>query len=381
MSKFRVTLRAPAVRKVLPGDFTLEATFTNTSSQPAQMSLTQASHPSLVLEVVDSREQRVLLPPPSAPVERELGPGEEIAAGQSVTVSYAGFLDMNLEPGTYRVRYASPHPALGGSKEDPLISDWLEFSIRRTTEVAPPAEPLKTLDSAGKVLVPRRPIFFIGWLRDFLHCLLCLLRRLFCRRCDRVLTREVDEQRTETISNAPAGSEAWNGTYGWRARFHVRVDEANCRITVTVRVRLNGAITQDQRNAWEQAIENAWSSRFKLCCRCCCCRDGYTIVTDIQFVENGEHQVVTVGNSTTNMRNWGRNDTRDVGHEFGHMLGALDEYFTVNGVDFGPGRQATGNIMNNPANDPAAHHYDLIRASVQDLLGTNCRTIPVNQNC
>ena len=36
------------------------------------------------------------------------------------------------------------------------------------------------------------------------------------------------------------------------------------------------------------------------------------------------------------------------------MLGALDEYFTVNGVDWGPGRQATGAIMNNPANPPVA---------------------------
>ncbi|MGZ8449763.1 MAG: hypothetical protein ACXWWV_09250, partial [Candidatus Deferrimicrobiaceae bacterium] len=86
MLQFRATLRAPATREVLPRDFTLETTFTNTSSQPAQMSLAQASHPSLVLEVRDSRDQRVLLPPPSAPDEKELGPGEEITAGQSVTL-------------------------------------------------------------------------------------------------------------------------------------------------------------------------------------------------------------------------------------------------------------------------------------------------------
>jgi len=381
MSKFRATLRAPVTSKVLPGDFTLEATFTNTSAKPAQMNLAQASHPSLVLEVRDSRDQRVLLPPPSVPDEKELGPGEEIAAGQSVTLNYAGFLDMNLGPGTYRVRYASPHPALGGSKEDPLVSDWLEFSVRKATDVAPPTEPLKSLGPAGEVLVQRRPIFFIGWLLDFFHWLLCLLHRLFGRRCDRILTREVDEQRTETISDAPAGAEAWNGTYNWRARFHVRLDEADCRVTVTVRVRLNGAITQAQRDAWEQAIENAWGNRFKFCCRCCCCPNGYTIVTDLQFVDSGEHQVVTVGNSTISMNNWGQNDTTDVRHEFGHMLGALDEYFTVNGVNYGAARQATGNIMNNTINDPAAHHYDVIRAAVQDLLGTSCRTIPVIQNC
>jgi hypothetical protein len=345
------------------------------------MNLAQASHPSLVLEVRDSREQRVLLPPPSAPDEKELGPGEEIAAGQSVTLRYAGFLDMNLRPGAYFVRYASPHPPLGGSKEDPLTSDWLEFNVRKATDVAPPTEPLKSLGLAEEVLFPRRPIFFIAWLKDFFHWLLCLLRRLFGRRCDRILEREVDEQRTETISNAPAGAAAWNGTYSWRARFHVSLDEAKCRVIVTVRARLNGTITQAQRNAWEQAIENAWGNRFKFCCRCCCCPKGYTIVTDLQFVNSGEHQVVTVGNSTTSMGNWGQNDTTDVRHEFGHMLGALDEYFTVNGINYGAERQASGNIMNNPANDPAAHHYDVIRASVQDILGTSCRTIPVIQNC
>jgi hypothetical protein len=148
-----------------------------------------------------------------------------------------------------------------------------------------------------------------------------------------------------------------------------------------VRVRLSGAITDAQRTAWETAIENAWSNRFKLCCRCCCCRDGYTIVGDIQFVTSGEHQVVNVGASTTNMGNWGANDTVDVGHEFGHMLGALDEYFTVNGVDYDGARRADGTIMNNPANNPAAHHYDLIRAGVQQLLGTACTTRPVGQSC
>jgi len=63
------------------------------------------------------------------------------------------------------------------------------------------------------------------------------------------------------------------------------------------------------------------------------------------------------------------------------MLDALDEYFTVNGVNYGPGRQATGNIMNNPANAAAVHHYELIRAAASDLLGTSCSTNSVNVRC
>lgn len=380
MPQLHITLKAPVSRDVLPGDLVIEATFTNANSEPAMLNLSQASHPSLVLEVQDSRGKELHLPPPSAPDEKELGPGEQIAPGQSVTIRYAGFLDRSAEPGSYRVRYASPYPALGGTQNDPLHSEWLEFSVRKPVEVSPQAEPLKTLKTTEEVLLARCFRLFDPFCK-FIHWLICLIRRILGYRCNRMLTREVDEPCTETISNAPAGAEAWNGTYSWRARFHVRVDEANCRVTVTVRVRLNGNITQAQRNAWENAIENAWSNVFKLCCKCCCCPNGYTIVTDIQFVNSGEHQVVTVGATTTNMGNWGRNDTTDVRHEFGHMLGALDEYFTVNGVNYGAGRQATGNIMNNPANNPAAHHYYVVDATVQALLGTNCRTVTVNQNC
>ena len=376
MPRLQVALKAPVSRDVQPGDFAVEATFSNLSPEPTRLNTLQASHPSVVLEVIYSRDQRVLLPAPSAPDEKELGPGETIAPGRSVAVRYAGFLDRSLEPGTYRVRYSSPYPALGGMQDDPLLSDWLEFGVRKAAEVSPAAEPLATLTRAGEVITLKAT-----WLSSFFHWILCAIRWLLRRRCNRVLTRDVDEQRTETISNAPPGAEAWNGTYSWRARFNVRVDQAACRVTATVRVRLNGNITQAQRDAWEAAVENAWNNQFKLCCRCCCCRNGYAIGADIQFVNNGEHQVVTVGDSTTNMGNWGRNDTVDVRHEFGHMLGALDEYFTVNGVNYGAGRQPGGSIMNNPANAPAARHCDLIRAAVQQLLATGCNTVPANQPC
>jgi hypothetical protein len=105
------------------------------------------------------------------------------------------------------------------------------------------------------------------------------------------------------------------------------------------------------------------------------------IVCDLQFVTSGEHQVVNVGTSTTNMGNWGAGDTIDVSHEFGHMLGALDEYFTVNGTNWGPGRQPTGSIMNNPANLPAARHYETVRAAAASLLGGALQTVDRNTPC
>ena len=166
-----------------------------------------------------------------------------------------------------------------------------------------------------------------------------IVTRFLRRRCDDIRSQEFDQARTETISNAPPGSEAWNGTYGWRTRFLLTLDKTTCTARVLIRVRLVGTITAAQRAAWETAVEAAWNSRFDLCRRVCCCSDGLAIVTDIQFVTTGEHQVVNVGASTTNMGNWGAADRVDVSHEFGHVFGALDEYFTVNGVAWARARR------------------------------------------
>jgi hypothetical protein len=375
MPQLQVMLRPSQQREVVPGELALDATFTNASDQPATLNLSQASHPALTLEVQDGQGRPVYLAPPSAPDAADLAPGARIDPGQSVNMRYAGFLDRDLPAGAYRLRYASPYPPLGGRPDDPLVSDWVEITIRPSDGFVRPGP----LD-----LEPRpdvRPVI-LAWLRRWWHWIWCFLaERILHRRCDRVLTREVDEARTETISNAPAGSEAWNGTYSWRARFLATVDQPRCTVTALVRVRLVGTLTDPQRTAWRNAIQTAWGNRFKLCCFCCCCRSGYAIRVDIQFVTSGEHQVVNVGTSTTNMGNWGAADTVDVSHEYGHMLGALDEYFTVNGTNYGAGRQPGGNIMNNPANQPAAHHYELICAAARELLDTSCTTRAVTEPC
>ena len=73
---------------------------------------------------------------------------------------------------------------------------------------------------------------------------------------------------------------------------------------------------------------------------------------------------------TQDMLSWGPSDT-DQGHEVGHMLGNKEEYFTVDGIPHGPGRQPSGNIMNNPANPPVAAHYQLINGTADQLLGSS----------
>jgi len=390
MPQLEASARAQRTDDVPAAEFTLTVTFRNGGDQPARLNRHQASHPALVLDVRDSKGDVVLLAPPSGPDEQDLAPGEPIAPGAEGTLSYAGFLDTDLPAGDYRVRYFGAFEPLGGSQDDPLRSDWLGFSIRpqrafppgkRIPGLQPPLPPgsaTERIDLSTSVL--RAVWTYVSRVRCWIVC--WFTQRFFGRTCNRIVTSEFDEQRTETISNAPAGSEAWNGTYSWRTRFLLRIDESQCQATVTIRVRLVGAITAPQRSAWEAAIEAAWNNRFKLCAGCsCCCPDGMAIVCDLQFVASGEHQVVNVGTTTTNMGNWGATDTVDVSHEFGHMLGALDEYFTVNGTNWGLGRQPGGAVMNNPANPPAARHYETVRAAAAFLLASPLQTIAQGTAC
>jgi hypothetical protein len=389
MPQLVISLKAEHREDVVAGEFRVRASFENRSDGPARLNIHTASHPALVLEVKDAKDETVPLPPPSAPGPKDLERGDIVEPGASTSVEYAGFLDVGLPSGRYRVRYFGEFPTLGGTMDDPLRSDWLEFTVRRPRAITTGIQLTGLQRPAPEDVDLRRPIPLIHWLRHlhrwihwFWCWLYCLLQWIFFRRrCDRILSQEIDQPRTETISNAPPGAEAWNGTYGWRARFLITVDEPSCQVRVSIRVRLVGTITAAQRAAWESAIEAAWNGRFALCCGCCCCHNGSEIRCDIQFVTSNEHQVANVGATTTNMGNWGVGDTVDVSHEFGHMLGALDEYFTVNGVDWGPGRQATGAIMNNPANPPVARHYDTVRAAASTALGATCSTIVVGGGC
>ena len=389
MPELEASISAESTAEVVPGEFAITVTFRNGTDQAVRLNLHQASHPALALQVLDSNERAVLLAPPSAPDAEDLEPGRPIEPGGQVDITYAGFLDRSLTPGAYRVRYFGRFEALGGTVENPLTTELLDFTVRPVDDFPPGKgipglEPPRPDDILQPVPPWLRPLKWIwAWLTRiwcWISCWISRIRKL--QRCDRILSQEFDEPRTETISNAPPGSEAWNGTYGWRARFALNVDESTCRATATIRVRLVGTITAAQRAAWETAIEAAWNNRFKLCGGCwCCCGDGMAIVGDIQFVSSGEHQVVNVGASTTNMGNWGATDTVDVSHEFGHMLGALDEYFTVNGIAWGAGRQATGAIMNNPANPPAARHYETVRAAAASLLGRSLQTVAAGTPC
>jgi hypothetical protein len=197
--------------------------------------------------------------------------------------------------------------------------------------------------------------------------------------------RNVNRPVTEVISGAPPPYTAWNNTYSWDARFTVAVIRNPCAITVIVKLRVTGTISAAQKSAWKAAIEAKWNGKVKLYCpdaSCArACPDGYPLSVDVQYVRSGQHHTVAAGPATRDMAVWGVNDTVDITHEFGHMLGNPEEYFTTNGVNWAvtvdgvnyPFRSPNGSVMNNPANDPAPRHYDMIRQEAGKAMGIDCQ--------
>lgn len=204
-----------------------------------------------------------------------------------------------------------------------------------------------------------------------------------------VSRREVKSRVRETITNAPEPYGAWEDNFSWESKFELAVDPSASTLTIGVRIFTDA--TPDVRAKWEAAIEGKWGGRYDLVVAPK--RPGeeakrYRIDCDLQWVEKARdaHYDVTANQAgsdadgraglggTDSMTGWGTGDTVDVTHEFGHMLGAVEDYFTTNGQDNTAGgtrrgfRDQGGGVMNNPSEDPFTQHYDLVRSNAARLL-------------
>jgi hypothetical protein len=97
----------------------------------------------------------------------------------------------------------------------------------------------------------------------------------------------------------------------------------------------------------------------------------YTVTANAADATEGDRAGV---GGTTSMTGWGTADTQDMTHEFGHMLGCPEEYFTTNGVNYlkpgGQGfRDEGGGVMNNPAGPALARNFETIRLEATTLRG------------
>ena len=225
---------------------------------------------------------------------------------------------------------------------------------------------------------------------------------------DEIRTREVDREITETISHAPAAYAAWNNTFRWRAKWQLRLDLRAEVGELAVVVRLHSAASNAQKRSWARAIRRKWSDKFAFVVL----RDApivirpgvtddaeemYPIRIRIQWVTDPRraHYVIRANapgaqeggragqGGTTSMTGWGTADTVDITHEFGHILGCAEEYFTTNGVDYTYGgrrqgfRDPRGGVMNNPAGPALARNFDLIRREAARLRRVPLRKIRI----
>ncbi|MFN8394372.1 MAG: hypothetical protein U0176_06840 [Bacteroidia bacterium] len=203
-------------------------------------------------------------------------------------------------------------------------------------------------------------------------------------------TREASNKVTETISKAPEAYKAWNGKFSWTSKFQLYFNHDQGELVV--RLRLCSKADAKTKAAWKKAVEEKWGGKFKLEVD----KGGgstktYDIAMMVDWVDKPEdaHYDITAnkkdataggraGNGgTTSMTGWGTDDTVDITHEVGHMLGSVEDYFTTNGVDNTNGgkkkgfRDKGGGIMNNPSEDPLSKHYDTIRKEAAAALGVN----------
>jgi hypothetical protein len=198
--------------------------------------------------------------------------------------------------------------------------------------------------------------------------------------------RAFTRQTREVISNAPSGMEAWNGTYQWDSKMHLAIEPG--KLTVTVRIFTSA--NETTRTKWADAIADKWSGKEALVVTQGTHPGRYTIIVSAQWVTREQDADYTVTpnapsgptaggrmglGGTTSKTTWGTADNTDVTHEFGHMLGNPEDYFTTNGVDYTHGgttqgfREQRGGIMNNPTEMPFQRHYETIKNNAAEMLG------------
>lgn len=215
-----------------------------------------------------------------------------------------------------------------------------------------------------------------------------------------VTTREVDRSISETISHAPTRFAQWNGTYGWKSKWRLELDGSAETGNLTVRVRLYSSAAQTVKDAWASAITAKWSNTFAFCVlrRTPVALPGggsdrfeemYPIRIAVDWVADAAKADYTIAahaagateggragqGGTTSMTGWGTADTVDMTHEFGHILGCPEEYFTTDGVDYTHGGHKQGfrdegaGVMNNPSGPALARNFSVIQDEAATLRG------------
>lgn len=194
---------------------------------------------------------------------------------------------------------------------------------------------------------------------------------------------EVNVSVSQTISDAP--SPAWDGTYSWDSKYTLIINFKEK--TITAKFKIYVSHPDATKSEWESAIESKWNNKRRMEIAEDTNKPNekevYKIKVEIKWVDNASEAHYTVranapsstegGRSgvggTTSMIGWGIGDTVDVPHEFGHMFGNKDEYYTIDDKKYGKGRQTNQGVMNNPSENPHSRHFNPLKKQTAKCLG------------
>jgi len=122
---------------------------------------------------------------------------------------------------------------------------------------------------------------------------------------------------------------ARNG-FSWRYKYDISFSENKILVNVAINLIPADGVTRLEidrvKPVWEEGIEKIWNNKFSIETPV---GQRYPIIIDVAFHGHPCHHDVIVhpGGGRSDELNWNIMDTQAmVAHEFGHMIGAFDEY-------------------------------------------------------
>jgi hypothetical protein len=140
--------------------------------------------------------------------------------------------------------------------------------------------------------------------------------------------------------------------YAWTAAFEQTWSHIRVRVRLNPDDGISATTITNLSNTWATGILGTWNNQWGVG------RAGEAncpLTFEVQWVTEGQHHTVRVrpGPARSNMTTWDTSDTGAVAaHEFGHMLGLVDEYTDSNCPTRSPVNTAT--VMDNNSNSVPA---------------------------
>lgn len=178
--------------------------------------------------------------------------------------------------------------------------------------------------------------------------------------------------------------------YSWKSHFVIYVySEKGEAPQIRVTIRIITSAKDDVFDKWNKTVSSSWSNKFAIKAGV----NTYPITVELlrgdktysdYTVENVFSTKAIAGRGlfgTEHMLKWGENDSQDIPHEVGHMLGNKDEYGTVDGRDYEKEHIAadtsTHSIMHKGNEPVRERHFSLILNKVKEsgTLGTDIKLV------